>query len=102
MPIFCEESGRTLTIWVEGEVDHHAARAFMEEVTRQLDQALPRMLTLDLGGVTFMDSSGIALVLRAYRRMGVLRGRMELQNVPPQAAKVLKAAGIERLIPWEG
>jgi len=101
MPVICEESGRNLTIRVEGEIDHHAARALMEEISQRLDQALPRNLTMDLGGVSFMDSSGIALVLRAYRRMGTLRGKMELKNVSPQATKVLEAAGIDRLIPWE-
>lgn len=101
MPVICEETGRTLTARVEGEVDHHAARALMEEVSRQMDQSLPRNFIMDLGGVSFMDSSGIALVLRAYRRMGTLRGKMELRNVPPQAGKVLEAAGIDRLIPWE-
>ena len=100
MPIACEETGRALTVRVEGEIDHHAARQLMEELSRRLDAALPKSLTLDLGGVAFMDSSGIALVLRAYWRMVALRGSVTLQNVPDQAAKVLKAAGVDRLLPW--
>lgn len=100
MPIACEEVGRALTVRVEGEVDHHAARGLMENLSQRLDAALPKRLVLDLGGVSFMDSSGIALVLRAYRRMVSLRGSMVLENVPAQAAKVLKAAGVDRLVPW--
>ena len=51
--------------------------------------------------MTFMDSSGIAVLLRAYRRLGELGGTMCLANVPAQAAKVLRAAGLERIIPFQ-
>ncbi|BDF67388.1 STAS domain-containing protein [Pseudoflavonifractor phocaeensis] len=101
MPVTCAEEGRALTVRVEGEVDHHAARQLMEELGRRVDTALPRSLTLDLGGVSFMDSSGIAVVLRTWRRMSQLGGVMTVRNVPPQAAKVLKAAGIDKLIPFQ-
>lgn len=101
MPVTCAEEGRALTVRVEGEVDHHAARQLMEELGRRVDTALPRSLTLDLGGVSFMDSSGIAVVLRTWRRMSQLGGVMTVRNVPSQAAKVLKAAGIDKLIPFQ-
>ena len=101
MPVQCEEIGRVLTASVSGEVDHHAAKALMNELSRRVDAALPGRLELDMGGVTFMDSSGIAVVLRAWKRMRQLGGSMTLRSVPPQAAKVLKAAGVDKLVPWE-
>ena len=58
-------------------------------------------LYLDLGGVGFMDSSGIAVVLRTWKRLREYGGAMRLVHVPPQPAKVLKAAGVDRLVPWE-
>ncbi len=100
MPIQCEEAGRVLTVSVSGEVDHHAARALMTELGQRVDAALPGRLELDLGGVTFMDSSGIAVVLRTWKRMSQLGGSMTLRCVPPQAAKVLKAAGVDKLVAW--
>ena len=100
MSVTCAEEGRALCARIEGEVDHHAARTLMAELARQVDAALPRKLELDLGGVTFMDSSGIALVLRTWRRMKELGGGLTLTNVPAQAAKVLRAAGVDRLIPF--
>lgn len=101
MPVSCLEEGRALTAQVTGEIDHHAARMLMTELGRRVDAAMPRELTLDLGGVSFMDSSGIAVVLRSWKRMRQLGGSMALQNVPPQAAKVLKAAGVDKLLPFE-
>lgn len=100
MPVTCTEEGRTLTVRLEGEVDHHAARRLMEDLGRRVDAALPRYMVLDLGGVSFMDSSGIAVVLRTWRRMEQIGGAMTLRNVPAQSAKVLRAAGIDKLIPF--
>ena len=63
-----------------------------------IDAALPRKLVMDLSGVTFMDSSGIALILRAQQRMQLLDGSILVCNVPQQARRVLDAAGIGRLV----
>jgi stage II sporulation protein AA (anti-sigma F factor antagonist) len=95
------EENRCLTAWVAGELDHHGAKAVMEELDRQIDVTLPRELTLDLKGLTFTDSSGIAVLLRAYRRMGQNQGAMRVVNTPDQAGKVFRAAGLERLIRFE-
>ena len=83
---------------VSGEVDHHGAKGMMEELSRQIDRGLPHTLTMDLGGVSFMDSSGIALILRTHSRMVTLGGRMTVVNTPKQAEKVLKAAGLDKII----
>ncbi len=101
MPVSCLEEGRVMTASVSGEVDHHAAKALMNELASRVDTALPGVLELDLGGVSFMDSSGIALVLRLWKRMVQLGGAMRLKRVPPQAAKVLRAAGVDKLLPFE-
>lgn len=101
MPVTCKEEGRRLTAAVTGELDHHGARAVMEELDHQIDTALPRELTLDLSGLTFTDSSGIAVLLRAHRRMGQVRGAMRVVHTPVQAEKVFRAAGLERIIRFE-
>ena len=45
-----------------------------------------------------MDSSGIAVVLRAKRRMEALSGALVVVNIPRQAARVLEAASLERYV----
>ena len=94
MEINSEQKEGKLKISLRGELDHHAAREGVLTMERALDAALPKRLTLDFGGVTFMDSSGIAVVMRAQRRMTALGGILTLQNVPKQARKVFDAAGI--------
>ena len=101
MPVTFREENRRLTAAVSGELDHHRAREVMEELDRRIDAALPRELTLDLAGLTFTDSSGIAVLLRAWKRMSQVQGAMRVVNVPPQADKVFRAAGLQRIIRFE-
>lgn len=101
MAVTCSEKDRRLTAKVEGELDHHRARVVMEELERKINETRPLELTLDLGGLTFTDSSGIAVVLRAWRQMGQTKGTMRVVHTPRQAEKVFRAAGLQRLIRFE-
>ena len=60
MEVKTKVEDRTLTIALQGDLDHHAARGLMEQADRLMEQNLPSKTILDLGGLTFMDSSGIA------------------------------------------
>lgn len=89
---------RNLMLEFSGELDHHGARNAIRELELAVDAALPRRLVLDFEGVTFMDSSGIALILRAQKRMENLNGSLLVCHVPQQARRVLDTAGISRLV----
>jgi stage II sporulation protein AA (anti-sigma F factor antagonist) len=58
------------------------------------------MFALDFNGMTFMDSSGIAIVLGAYRRMQDSGGELRIIRLPRQADRLLSAAGLGRLLSW--
>lgn len=95
----CREEGRVLTVQLTGEIDHHAAKALMRELNAELARRFPQEVVLDFSGVTFMDSSGIAVVLRTWRRMQETGGTLRVTHVPEQAARVLRAAGVGKLVP---
>lgn len=101
MEVISSGKGRDLTLALRGELDHHAAKTLMQRMEQEFDTALPLHLVIDFSGVSFMDSSGIAVVLRAQKRMRTLGGSTVLRRVPPQAKKVFAAAGIFRIIPLE-
>ena len=98
MEINAKSVDRNLLLELSGEIDHHSARNAMREMELAVDAALPKKLVLDMTGVTFMDSSGIALFLRAQQRMRLLDGSLLVCHVPEQAKRVLDAAGIGRLV----
>ena len=98
MEIRATSEDRNLLLEFSGELDHHGARNALRELELAVDAALPRNLVLDLSGVTFMDSSGIALILRAQQKLLLLDGNVLVRNVPAQARRVLDAANIGRLV----
>ena len=85
MPVICKEENRRLTARITGELDHHRARAVMEELDRRIDAALPREVVLELEDLTFTDSSGIAVLLRAWKRTGSVGGVLRVRHTPAQA-----------------
>lgn len=101
MSLVCTQENRTLTARIAGELDHHAARTVMHQLEEHIDSTLPALLTVDLSALTFTDSSGIAVLLRAHRSMDQLGGKLVVTNTPPQAEKVFRAAGLQRLITFQ-
>lgn len=91
-------SGR-LTIYLSGELDHHEARKAIHSLDELLDEYLPRDCVLDMSGLNFMDSSGIAVIIRISRRMRDLGGRAWIENPAKQPMRVIDASGIDRLVP---
>lgn len=98
MEIQSKSADRNLLLELQGELDHHGARNAMRELELAIDAALPKRLVLDFSGISFMDSSGIALILRAQQRMQMLEGVLLICGVPSQARRVMDAAGIGRLV----
>lgn len=88
---------KKLTIALSGEIDHHRAKEIMQTITERIEAYLPLYCTLDFRAVTFMDSSGIAVVIHTVRRMHEMGGTLTLSHIPPQPLKVLRAAGIEKI-----
>ena len=98
MEININAENRQLTVALTGELDHHAARQLMDRLAQVIEQHLPSKNVLDMAVITFMDSSGIAVVLRAKRRMEALQGSLLVINIPRQAARVLETAGMGRYV----
>lgn len=98
MRIISTKDENVLYIALEGELDHHAAKSAIARIGALIDVELPCAVVLDFKGLSFMDSSGIALILHTYRRLDELSATLKLENVPSQSYKVLNAAGIPRMI----
>ena len=67
MNVTLESSGNLLIAYLFGEIDHHTAVAVRSQIDSAIQDKLPGHLILDFKNVTFMDSSGIGLVMGRYR-----------------------------------
>ena len=97
MQVHMETSERLVTAYLTGEIDHHGAGGIRETIDEAAQRIKPETLRLDFTGVTFMDSSGIGLVMGRYRLMNELNGKLEVVGASPQIARVLRLAGVDRL-----
>jgi len=89
---------KRLTIILKGEIDHHMAKEIMKAIGDKINDYLPLITVLDYKNVSFMDSSGIAVILYSLRKMRELEGELKIQNLPSNVEKVIRAAGIQQLI----
>ena len=70
-------SARTLVAEICGDIDHHTAKYFRGEIDKAIRSHNPLTLILDYSQVTFMDSSGIGLVMGRYRIMSEMGGEVK-------------------------
>ena len=91
------ETGR-LTVVLTGEIDHHRAKNYIQAICAKIEAYSPNICILDFGDVTFMDSSGIAVVINSMRTMKQIDGQLQLSGMGPQPMKVFQASGIDKLI----
>ncbi len=88
----------TLCISIVGEINYHSAAPTREVIDEKIQEFRPRDLVIDLADVTFMDSSGLGLIMGRYKLMEELGGTLEIANPSAGHQKIFKAAGLDKLI----
>lgn len=98
MQIKTQRDGETLAVLLTGELDHHSAAPLRVELDALLGDRTIRCLALDLCGVTFMDSSGLGVVLGRYKLMKERGGSVRIQGASRPVERILKMAGVYALL----
>ncbi len=88
----------TLTIALTGEIDHHCAKQYIQAIAAKIEAYTPQVCILDFQEVTFMDSSGIAVVINTLRNLTKIEGTLEISNLNQQPMKVFRTSGIDKLV----
>ncbi|MFD5142095.1 STAS domain-containing protein [Streptomyces sp. NPDC058401] len=95
-------STRTTTagavIELVGELDHHTAPDVSATLAR-LDLGTGRLLVLDLGGLTFCDSSGITVIIAARNRALAAHAGIALAAVPERVSRIFRIVGLQQVFP---
>ena len=99
MNVTIEASGSIVIAYLIGEIDHHTAVQVREKIDSIIKFKKPNHLILDFRNVTFMDSSGIGLVMGRYRLLQSIStsAGLEIKNVTPQTKKIMELAGLGRI-----
>lgn len=91
------QDGR-LTVALTGEIDHHCAKAYIQAIAGKIEAYVPDLCVLDFRDVSFVDSSGIAVVINAMRSMAQIGGKLVLSGLGEQPMKVFRTSGIDKLV----
>ena len=91
------ENGQ-LTVALTGEIDHHCAKGYIQAIAAKIEAYTPMTCILDFRDVTFVDSSGIAVVINALRNMTQIEGTLLLTGISAQPMRVFQASGIDKLV----
>lgn len=97
MAVEINVKGEVLTAYLKGELDHHTAAEMRADIDSAVELNMPELLILDFSGISFMDSSGIGLVMGRYRNLARRGAKLHISGASPNIYKVMKLAGLERL-----
>ncbi|MBQ4639624.1 MAG: STAS domain-containing protein [Clostridia bacterium] len=96
-----ERNRNTVTVYLEGEMDHCSA----QQIRRMLDQSIQesdiKNMVLDMREMSFMDSSGIGVILGRYKVLRSRGGKLTVRNMNRQVEKVFKLSGMDQIIDIE-
>jgi len=87
----------TVVIRLFGELDHHAVEQIRAKISAAIFQGTVTTIIWNLEGLSFMDSSGVGLVLGRMRELEAVAGRTILLNPSPTMRKVFQFSGLG---PW--
>lgn len=90
--------GDTLTVLLEGDLDHHNAELVRTELESLIVNPRILHLILDLRHLSFMDSSGIGVVLGRYRSLAKRRGSVAIRNSNARIDRIFSMSGLYQIV----
>lgn len=91
--------GDKVCVRLVGDIDEYSARTLRAELDKIIERQRMRALILDMGDVSFIDSTGLGFVLGRYKKLKEKRAELLLCNVPYQVDKVFRTSGVYSFVP---
>ena len=92
------QKDKTLYINLEGEIDHHSAQGLREKIDAAFEPTDCRRIIFDFGGVTFMDSSGIGMIIGRYKNAKLRGGTVAIAGMNPEIGRIFQISGLAKII----
>ena len=93
-----KEHGAYLVARFSGEIDHHSAAVIKDAVDNYYLQSGRRHIIMDFGGVTFMDSSGIGMIIGRYKKAGLNGGKVYAVGLSATVGRIFEISGLKKII----
>ena len=95
-------TGDRLCVHLSGEIDHCVAASLRGEIESLLRDPTAKSLWLDFSDVTFMDSSGVGMIIGRYKTMKARGGSVHACGLHPPVDRLFHLAGLHRIITIAG
>ena len=93
------DKDKLLILKITDEIDDHNVQNIRRKADYEIERHMPRKVIFDFDSVTFMDSSGIGLIIGRYKFTNMLGGKLEVANLTQNVKKIFEMSGILKLIP---
>ena len=83
------------------EIDHCSAEKIRKRADYEIEIHIPKKVIFDFKNVTFMDSSGIGMIIGRYKLVSMFGGEFSIINVNKIIKKTIEMSGILKIIKIE-
>ena len=99
MEIVAQLKNNVLYIWLTGEIDEHSAALSRRKADKIAEETVCESVVFDLGGVSFMDSTGIGFLIGRYKKFQRLGVAAYITNPSVATDRILTMSGVYALMP---
>lgn len=99
MNVHYSKEDKLLVMEITEEIDHHTTEKIRRRADYEIQRYMPKKALFDFNNVSFMDSSGIGMVVGRYKLLAMLGGSLELTNVNKSLERVFEMSGVLKIIP---
>ncbi|MCF6093472.1 anti-sigma F factor antagonist [Microaerobacter geothermalis] len=96
--IFLEKREHVLVVRLSGELDHHTADHLREKVETVIEKEDITHVILSLEELSFMDSSGLGVILGRYKKISQKGGEMVVCSVHPTIYRLFELSGLFKIL----
>lgn len=90
-----------LLVRLSGELDHHEAEQFKKDWQQMLQEVNIQHVILNLADLTFMDSSGLGVILGRYKEIKQIGGEVIACSISPAVKRLFELSGLFKIIRLE-
>jgi stage II sporulation protein AA (anti-sigma F factor antagonist) len=89
--------GPVLAVYLSGELDHHYATEIRDKLDSVYERSECRHIVFDFSQVSFMDSSGIGMVMGRYKNAAKRGGKVALAGLSADAKRLYAMSGLQKI-----
>ena len=98
MDINIAEQNRFLIVRIQGELDHHSADDIRTKTDKAFARSQARHIIFDFRHVSFMDSSGIGMIIGRYKMLSAAGGKVFAVGIGDNLKRIFDISGLPKII----